>query len=693
MRRKRRLCLLLICIIFLLSSTVWAAGKEQQGFESFSLGEIYVEGEKPPVTQETAITTVITAEEIKATNSKTVAEALSHAPGLRVSTGTKNEPNISIHGFFSQSRILVLIDGVPYYETKEGKLDLNQFTTDNVAEIEVTKGAASVLYGANAMGGVINIVTKKAADGKPFFGVNMEGGQVDYHKESVTHGMKSGIFNYWLNYEHRQQHGWRMSDDYKTRPAIITKRPGGTSYAVTEDGDTREQSDYSSDSIWAKFGIEPSAGSEYFINFHYIGKEKGLPPSTDSVRVFTSRPAFSNFFRFDEYNDWGIDLSGQQKITNQLTFKGKLYYHNHTDELVSYSDQTYSQEIATSRYEDYLVGGYLMAEYKPVDWNTARASFNYRDDSHKQRDDTYLPFEKFFAYTGSVGVEDDLRFSKNFSAVVGASYDWFKVNEANRNNTDRSGNLTSQTELATPDTKDDFNPMIGLNYLFVDSTKVFASAAKKTRFPTLRQLYSSRSGNRDLEAESTINYTAGLSRSFSKYAWGEIAFFYHDIHDYIMRTSSDKTAPYLNAGDIRMYGVEVSSEFYPLEALVLKLGYTYNHATDESSDKVTDKVAYVPKHTLNMGLQYTVPAIGTRIDLTGLATAKVYTQVPTPSSPTQEEMHTAGYFVLDARLTQKILQNFEVYVAANNLFDTDYESESGYPALGRNIFAGVNVRF
>ena len=119
MRRKRRLCLLLICIIFLLSSTVWAAGKEQQGFESFSLGEIYVEGEKPPVTQETAITTVITAEEIKATNSKTVAEALSHAPGLRVSTGTKNEPNISIHGFFSQSRILVLIDGVPYYETKE----------------------------------------------------------------------------------------------------------------------------------------------------------------------------------------------------------------------------------------------------------------------------------------------------------------------------------------------------------------------------------------------------------------------------------------------------------------------------------------------------------------------------------------------------------------------------------------------
>lgn len=693
MKRKMKLCVLLICILPLLPLPLWAADKEQQGFDAFSLGEIYVKGEKNPVAQEAAITTVITAEEIKATNSKTVAEALSYSPGLRVSTGTKDEPNVSIHGFFDQKRILVLIDGVPYYETKEGKLDLNQFSTDNVAKIEVTKGAASVLYGANAMGGVINIITKKAAAGKPYFEVNLEGGDVDYHKESVSHGMKAGIFNYWLNYEHRQQHGWRMSDDYDPKTATITRRPGGTSYAVTEDGDTREESDYRSDSFWAKFGVEPSSGSEYFINFHYIQKEKGLPPSTDSVRVITSRPAFSNFFRFDEYNDWGIDLSGQQKITDRLSLKGKLYYHDHADELVSYSDQTYSREIATSRYEDYLVGGYLIGEYKPVDWNTVRASFNYRGDSHKQRDDTYLPFEKFFAWTGSVGIEDELRFSNNFSAVVGASYDWFDVTDAHRNMTNSAGDLTSQIELETPDTKDDFNPMVGVNYLFADSTKLFASAAKKTRFPTLSQLYSSSSGNPALDAEQAINYTAGVSRSFSKYASGEVAFFWHDISDYIMRTSADRTAPYLNAGDIRIYGVEVGSEFYPLESLTLKLGYTYNNAEDRSANRLTDTVPYVPKHTFNMGIQYTVPYIGTRIDLTGLATSKVYTQVPTASSPTQEELHTAGYFVLNARLTQKFMKNFEVYLAANNLFDTDYESETGYPALGRNIYAGFTARF
>ncbi len=93
---------------------------------------------------ETALTVAVTAEEIEARNAKNVAEALAGVPGLRVSTGRKNEPTVYVHGF-DQSRVQVLIDGVPYYETNYGKLDLAQIPTDNVARIEITKGAASVL--------------------------------------------------------------------------------------------------------------------------------------------------------------------------------------------------------------------------------------------------------------------------------------------------------------------------------------------------------------------------------------------------------------------------------------------------------------------------------------------------------------------------------------------------------------------
>jgi iron complex outermembrane receptor protein len=671
---KTKFGILLVCAG--LAAAVPASAAEQatdEGFESYSLGEVYVKGEKPTVVKDTTVTTVITAEDIKATNSNTVSEALSHATGVRVTSGTKDVPSVTLRGFFDQNRVLVLIDGVPYYETKYGGLDLNQLSTDSVAKIEITKGAASVLYGANALGGVINIVTKQAT-GKPTFIVNGEYGEVDYYKASVNHGMKKGIFNYWLSYTHQQSNGWRMSDDFNPRIGTIVRRPGGTTPAIMENGGTRNESDYSSDSVWAKFGIEPSAGSEYSINFHYINKEHGNPPSLDSVRVM---PTFSNFFRYSRYDDWGLDLSGQQKLGANWTLKGKLFYHNHVDDLDSFDDQTYSNMIARSTYKDYIIGGSLVAEWQPVLWNTTRFFFNYRGDSHKQRDLTSLPYDDYFAFTGSTGIENETTIMKNFTVVLGGSYDWFKITEANGEPT---GSATT-----------DFNPMIGATYLFPDKTKLFASVARKSRFPTLDQLYSSRSGNENLEAEHAMNATVGVSRSFSKYLWGELAFFYSQITDKIDRPSPDDLNE--NIGKVELYGIEVSAEVYPVENLILRLGYNFNQASDQSDDRVTSHVQDVPAHKLDLGVQYTVPYAKTRLNLNGILFSHLYSQVPTPSAPDLDEIKSSGFFVMDLRLTQPFLKNFEAYLAVNNIFDRNYEPEAGFPARGRNIFGGVTARF
>ena len=107
---------------------------------AYTLGEIVVKGEGSAARQIGTISE-ISFEEIKATDSKTVAEALKFVPGVEITTGRKNEANISIQGF-DQSKALVLIDGIPYYETKYGKLDLNQIGTDGIARIDVIKGAA-----------------------------------------------------------------------------------------------------------------------------------------------------------------------------------------------------------------------------------------------------------------------------------------------------------------------------------------------------------------------------------------------------------------------------------------------------------------------------------------------------------------------------------------------------------------------
>jgi iron complex outermembrane receptor protein len=665
-------------------------GQGQKDYEVFDLGEIFVTAEKPPAVQDVAVTSVITEEEIKATNSHTVAEALTYVPGVIVSTGRKNEPNVQIRGL-NQSRALVMIDGVPYYETNYGKLDLNQIPVDNVAKIEVTKGDSSVLYGPNALAGVINIITKKPS-AKPSAEALVEIGEAGTEKLSFSHGMKVGIFNYWLNYAHYESNGWRMSDDFEPRAGTIMYMPGPTVDAILEDGGFRNNSDFKTDSFWAKVGIEPNPGAEYYLNFHYIAREKGVPPSTVSERVILFRPAFSGFARITRYDDWGADLSGQQKITDQLTLKAKLFYHNHVDDYTSFSDQTYKDVIAVSRYKDYLMGGSLTADFRPVKWDVVRVGFNYRGDSHEERDDSYLPFAEDFSYTGSVGIENEFNLVKNLSVVAGIGYDWFRVTDAQRNFTDGTGNFLYQADLDKPDTMDEFNPMVGATYSFADSTRLFGSIARKVRFPTLSQLYSSRSGNIELTAEKSINYTFGISRAFGSWANAEGAFFYYDISDFISRDAPGIEGIYQNYAKIRLLGFEFNGEVYPMKDLVIRLGYTYSDGRDRSEGRVTNDVTYIPKHKIDAAIKYLIPYITTRVDLTGVHVSESFNQLPTPQNTTLETIKTGDYFIVNAKISKSFLKRYEAYLAVNNIFDSDYESEDGYPGLGRNFYIGLSVK-
>jgi outer membrane receptor protein involved in Fe transport len=380
-------------------------------------------------------------------------------------------------------------------------------------------------------------------------------------------------------------------------------------------------------------------------------------------------------------------------IDDQLTVKAKLFYHNHVDDYTSFSDQTYNDEIAISRYKDYLAGGALTADFRPAPWDVIRAGFNYRGDSHKERDDTYLPFADSFSYTGSISIENEFNLVKKLSVVAGVGYDWFKVTEAERNNTDKNtGDFINQQGLDRPDTMDELDPMIGATYTVSDSTRLFGSIARKVRFPTLSQLYSRKSGNTELTAERSINYTLGVSQAFGSTASGEFAVFYYDISDFITRDAPGTEGIYRNFGKIRLAGFELSGEVYPMENLTLRLGYTYNSARDRSDDRVTDNVLLVPEHKLDMGVKYIVPYIVAPLDLTFLYVSDSFNQLPTPQRPDQESIKTGDHFIMNARISKNFLKRYEAYVAINNIFDSDYEEELGFPGQGRSFYVGLSVK-
>ncbi len=680
-----------MCIVGNAAADGNAHGREK-GFEVYSLGQIVVTGKRSNENH-TGISTVVMDDQIKAEDSHTVAEALKFIPGVYVTTGYKSEPNIDIHGF-NQSHILVLIDGVPYYETKYGRLDLNQITTDNVSKIIVEKGNQSVLYGANAEAGVINIITKKAS-GKPFISARLEAGEKNASRISISHGMKYGKLNYWLNYSQNKSDAWRLSGKFKKRSGKVVRRPGKTVTEYIEDGGKyRDNSDYKNNSFWAKVGLEPASGSEYYINFHYSASEKGAPPDIDTVKVFTFRPAFSHFARIEKYDDWGVDLSGRQQLTDDFCIMAKGFYHNHVDDYVSYSDRTYHHRIADSRFKDYFAGGMMLFDFKPVKWNSLKMAVHYRGDSHKQRDDTYLPFAESFSYTGSVGVEDTLAGIKNFTVVAGVSYDWFYVDRAERNITARkTGDFVRRQKLVTPGTQDEFNPMISASYTFSGSTKVFASIARKTRFPTLEQLYSTHSGNTELNAEKSINYCAGVSTLAGGILKLEISPFYHDVSDRISRNGIHLDGLYQNYAKVKITGVEVNAEITPMDYLSLHMSYTYNRARDKSSGRITGKVTGIPENKIDASAMYRLSGYGTCFCLNMLYEDSSYSQLPTPQRPKTPVLKNSSYTVFGCKITQEFLRHWEASLAVDNIFDRNYESESGFPSPGRSLWLGISAKF
>lgn len=685
---------LLIGFLCILINPGWILA--QPGSEpGFELGEIVVKGQKTGV-EDIAINQEMDQEEIAATGSKTLAQALNFVPGITVTRGSKNEPEISIHGFGTE-KSLFLIDGIPFYETYYGKLNLDQIPAEMISKIEITKNAPSVLYGANTQIAVINVVTKKGTK-DPSFSFTEEIGENDTHRTALSHGNQVGKVNYWLNYSRRETDGFRMSDDFDPEPAEPA-RPFMGDPVVTENGGFRNNADLEQNSFWGRVGITPSETSEYFVSIHMMQSEKGMPFQTDRYRVFPSRgddAGFSNFSRFENYDDWGIDLSGRQDLLSWLSLRGKLFYHEHKDDYVSYADPDLTEEIATSTFEDSYAGGSMIADIDPADWYTGHFSLHYKQDIHKDRAGKNLPFNEFKSYTGSVGTEHEFFFDSGLTAVIGASYDWFEVNDAEETLFDEDDMFEGQMDLDDTDTSAEFNPMAGLSWQFADTTRVYSSVAKKTRFPTLNQLYSGDSGNPDLDAEQSINYTLGVQRTFAGVFHLRVEGFYHDISDWISRDYQEedfRDDVYINVEDVEMKGAEIGVKYTPIPDLSASIDYTYNDAENKSAIAVTEKVAGVPENKFVIGVDGRIPWINARLNLRGIYVDKIYEDLPSPADPAREVTNTEDYFTVNGRISKQITEKLTAWLECENLFDKDYESETGFPSPGRNAIAGLKARF
>ena len=667
-----RLTLIGSFIVLISISMPLTAEEANKSAEVFTLGEITVSAKKEVPISATTITEV-TEEDINAQGAQTVAEALEFIPGVDVRTGGKGQAFVNIRGF-EQEDVKILIDGVPAHESYFGTLDLSLIPVDSISKISVTKGASSVLYGANTMGGVINIITKKGGK-KPVTELTTSFGDYDTRNYIVNHGAERGNFNYWLTYSYRESDGFRLSSDFDKN-----NRHTGIETGYNEDGGKRDLSDYIKRNINAKIGYEPEEHTKIYLAFNYHNNERGCPSEYD------------RYWEFSEWNQWHINLVGEKRINEMLTVKARIFYVDHDDTLTDVSWDTVHTTgrkwFEKNAYDDYSTGGELHTSFDFGRYSFIRAGFSYIRDNHKQReflDDDCKPVqrgwadpgwqeqEKYEADTYTFALEDEIMATDRLSFVLGVSYDYFDPKKA--------------YNQPLPDSIDTVNPQAGVVFHFTDDTSLHASVGKKTRFPQLKELYSENAGgNPNLDPQKTISCEIGGSHIFNESIRCSMAYFYNDIDDMIESVERDNERVYVNIGETRIEGIEVAVNMRITNSLQAGINYTYLSTIDKESNREMEER---PRHRLNTDIRYRFP-----FGLTAYLQTS-YTQRQFEYDRDGEKRKYPDFFLVNLGIDQNLGSfmgiNSKLFARVKNITDKDYDE--GHPMPGMNFLAGLTMRY
>ncbi|MCD4678407.1 MAG: TonB-dependent receptor [Desulfobacula sp.] len=672
---------LLLTLFFLLfiSTCLVFAEEDKKHSEVFDLGDVLIMEKGDEINKITS-TNIVSSDDIEMQGAKTVAEALEFVPGVDIQIGNKGQADLKLRGF-DQSDVKVLIDGVPAHESYNGSLDLDQISIDSVAQIKVIKGASSVLYGPNTMGGVINIITKKGGE-KPFTSVTTSFGANNTQNYVFNHGASVGKFNYWVTGSHRTTDGFDVSDNFDPNNA----RTGlGTEY--NEDGGTRDLSYFTKNTFNSKVGYEFDNNSKLYLSFDYHDNEKGCYTEGQG-RNNTPR-----YWEFNKWNQWHVNLVGEHDLTKILTMKARVYYVDHEDTLEDVSwdanHTTAGKWFEESTYDDYTLGGEIQAYLDFGDVSLVKMGVSYMKDNHTQQDffdattsnvvrgratAGLQPKEEYEVDIYSYGIEDEICFSDRLTLTAGVSFDVHNPVKA-YGGTDRE-----KTET--------WNPQAGIVFDAANDINIYASVGKKTRFPQMGELYSNLAGgNRSLKPQKTIAYEIGANKKFNDTFNFSAAVFFNDIEDRIIRENS----LYINKGETEIKGLETRLNITTPWNLDVGLGYTYlsSKEKDDAADAERDS-EFMPEHKATLDAVYAFDF--------GLSTSfqAVYTGEQIEYDNSDNKVKMDEFLVCNARINQEISfgkkLTTDLFFEIKNIFDENYEEGHG-PTPGRSFLIGMKLSF
>ena len=645
-----------------------AAGKEDADAAApFVLGTVTVIGQREQAGQmEQQVGAQVSRAAMRRFNRDNVGDALNLLSGVSLSTNSRNEKTVAIRGFDSR-QVPLYIDGIPVYVPYDGYVDFNRFTTGDLAAIQVAKGYSSVAYGANTLGGAINLVSRKPSallEGDTSIGF----GSGSERQLSANVGTNQGLWYLQAGVSYIDSDGFPLSSDF--RPT------------ATEDGGMRNNAYRKDHKLSFKVGYTPDgaqAGDEYALSYYKQHGEKGQPPSTN--------PVGARYWQWPYWNKESVYVVSQTRLGKQERLKLRLYHDSYDNEITSFTNGSYatvktsgqgSVSSGRSIYNDRTNGGAVELESFRLAAHSLRFVASYKADEHQELDAKGVRNTWYKDALWTLGAEDSIALNAATELSLGVSRNALRPDTV----------YSAGNAYTLPDNQSATDLQAGLFHKTGLASRVYATVARKSRLPTLKDRYSQRLGtyieNPALRAEEAMNYELGYQGSVQG-ASLEAALFYSDVKDKIQSVANvaGVRAQMRNAGRAHISGVELGLRGSAGAGAWLDWGGNYTYTDMQNvSDRAT-RLTDVPRHKLTA---HAVLHAARQVDVVAIAEANSGRWV-------SNTLELGGFATLNLKAVYRPMPALSLEAGMSNAADRNYALADGFPGAGRTWLANAQYQF
>jgi len=589
--------------------------------------------------------TVITGDEIKKSGKSDIADVLRSVTSIDVArTGGQGQPtSVFIRGAKSE-HTLVLIDGVEANDpiSPARSFDFAHLATDNIERIEIIRGPQSVLYGSDAMGGVINIITKKGR-GKPAVSLSAEGGSFDTYRETANLSGGSEKWNYSVSAS-------RLDSN-------------GISAASADDGNS-EKDGYGNTTLSTKLGYDVSKNIDLGLVLRYV---KTLSDFDNNGGVGGDDPnATTNSGEIFFKTDLGLKLFDgfwKQKFGFSITD-----YDRNFDNPV---DTAHPLDSLKSSFNSRLNRFEWQNTFSILEFNTLMAGLEHEEETGSSDSvftSSFGPFTSLFSEeterSTAYFLQDQLRLVDAFFSTLGVRVD----------DHGRFGKETTWRATAA-------------YVLDATGTKLKATYGTGFKAPSLFQRFSS-FGNEDLEPEKSTGWDAGIEQSFFSGLFSMGATYFRN--NFTNQIDFDSTTfKYKNISEADTSGWELFLSAKPFESVTISTNYTSTDTEDKSTGEELLRRAG-DKFNLSAGYDFNDRG---NINISVAHTGSRFDEFFDSSSFTTKRVKLDSYTVVDISGSYNLTRHISFFGRVDNLFDENYEEIKGYGTPGVSGYAGIRLNF